>query len=81
MFTKSMVVFSTAIILGVAAMAPAVAAGSKGAKQSAAKQSFAQAFSSNPSNDVYLNGAHVGSDPDPRIRWSILKEARGKVGN
>jgi len=76
MFTKSMIVCSTAIILGVAAMAPAVAANSK-----AGKQSFAQAPSSNSSYDVYLNGQYVGSDPDPRIRWSILREVRSGSRN
>ena len=69
MFTKSMLAVSTAIILGVA-MAPATAASSNGA----------QTFSSNPSYDVYVNGQYVGSDPDPRIRSTIAREAGGKLG-
>ena len=33
--------------------------------------------SGNPEWDVYVNGQYVGSDPDPRIRWSIRQEAVG----
>jgi hypothetical protein len=28
----------------------------------------------NPEYDVYVRGEYVGSDPDPRIRWSLLEE-------
>jgi hypothetical protein len=28
----------------------------------------------NPEFDVYVNGEYVGSDPDPRIRWSLKQE-------
>lgn len=35
-------------------------------------------YSSNPEYDVYVNGDYVGSDPDPRIRWQIRREATGK---
>jgi uncharacterized protein YdeI (BOF family) len=31
-------------------------------------------YSSNPDYDVYVNGVYVGSDPDPRIRWSLKRE-------
>jgi hypothetical protein len=31
-------------------------------------------YSTNPEHDVYVNGTYVGSDPDPRIRWSLKKE-------
>ena len=31
-------------------------------------------YSTNPEHDVYVNGVYVGSDPDPRIRWSLKKE-------
>ncbi len=31
-------------------------------------------YSSNPAYDVYVNGNYVGSDPDPRIRWTLKKE-------
>jgi hypothetical protein len=34
----------------------------------------------NPGWDVYVKGAYVGSDPDPRIRWTLEKEARGGYG-
>ena len=27
-----------------------------------------------PSYDVYVNGEYAGSDPDPRIRWSLRRE-------
>lgn len=33
--------------------------------------------SGNPEWDVYVNGQYVGSDPDPRVRWSIRREAVG----
>ena len=29
------------------------------------------------SNDVYVNGQYVGSDPDPRVRATIQKEEMG----
>lgn len=31
-------------------------------------------YSTNPAHDVYVNGNYVGSDPDPRIRWTLKKE-------
>jgi hypothetical protein len=31
-------------------------------------------YSTNPAHDVYVNGVYVGSDPDPRIRWTLKKE-------
>ena len=31
-------------------------------------------YSTNPEHDVYVNGVYVGSDPDPRIRWSLKRE-------
>jgi hypothetical protein len=31
-------------------------------------------YSTNPANDVYMNGVYVGSDPDPRIRSSLKRE-------
>jgi hypothetical protein len=31
-------------------------------------------YSSHPSYDVYVNGEYAGSDPDPRIRWSLRRE-------
>ncbi len=34
----------------------------------------ASPYSSNPEYDVYVNGVYVGSDPDPRIRWSLKRE-------
>jgi hypothetical protein len=77
MFTKSLIVCSAAIVLAVSAMSPASAmsAGSK------AKKAFAQAPVTTSSNDVYLNGQYVGSDPDPRVRWTILREEKGRFGN
>ena len=32
------------------------------------------AFAHHPSYDVYVNGEYAGSDPDPRVRWSIRRE-------
>jgi len=31
-------------------------------------------YSTNPEYDAYVNGVYVGSDPDPRIRWSLKRE-------
>jgi len=31
-------------------------------------------YSTNAAHDVYVNGVYVGSDPDPRIRWSLKQE-------
>jgi hypothetical protein len=31
--------------------------------------------SSNPANDVYVNGKYVGSDPDPSIRSTLARDA------
>jgi hypothetical protein len=36
--------------------------------------------SGNPEWDVYFHGEYVGSDPDPRIRWTIRDEARTYYG-
>ncbi len=32
------------------------------------------AFAHHPSYDVYVNGEYAGSDPDPRVRWTIRRE-------
>lgn len=44
----------------------------------AAKVPSYSPYSSNPEYDVYVNGEYVGSDPDPRIRWSLRKEWIGR---
>jgi hypothetical protein len=36
--------------------------------------------STNPEYDVYVRGEYVGSDPDPRIRWSLRREAIRNYG-
>lgn len=33
-----------------------------------------------PEYDVYVKGAYVGSDPDPRIRYTLEREAKGGYG-
>jgi hypothetical protein len=33
-----------------------------------------------PEYDVYVKGAYIGSDPDPRIRWTLEREAKGGYG-
>jgi hypothetical protein len=58
------------------------------AKQSAKKKKVvavakphvrrASPYSTNPEHDVYVNGEYAGSDPDPRIRWSIRSEWIGR---
>ena len=35
---------------------------------------YGSPYSTNPAHDVYVNGNYAGSDPDPRIRWSIRRE-------
>ena len=40
----------------------------------------ASPYSSNPEYDVYVRGEYVGSDPDPRIRWSLREEAKRNYG-
>jgi hypothetical protein len=40
----------------------------------------ASAYSTNPEHDVYFRGEYVGSDPDPRIRWTLRNEARRSYG-
>jgi hypothetical protein len=32
-------------------------------------------YSSNPANDVFVNGKYVGSDPDPTIRSMLARDA------
>jgi hypothetical protein len=43
-------------------------------KAKAAKQVRRSPYSTNPAHDVYVNGVYVGSDPDPRVRWTIKRE-------
>ena len=31
--------------------------------------------SSNPANDVFVNGKYVGSDPDPTIRSTLARDS------
>ncbi|HET7681955.1 MAG TPA: hypothetical protein VFK79_17690 [Xanthobacteraceae bacterium] len=40
----------------------------------------ASPYSSNPEYDVYVRGEYVGSDPDPRIRWTLRDEAKRNYG-
>jgi hypothetical protein len=37
-------------------------------------------YSTNPEHDVYVNGEYVGSDPDPRIRATLVQEWRNRGG-
>ena len=32
-------------------------------------------YSSNPANDVFVNGKYVGSDPDPTIRSMLARDS------
>jgi hypothetical protein len=43
---------------------------------SVASSAFAgpKQYSSNPANDVFVNGKYVGSDPDPFIRSMLSRE-------
>ena len=40
----------------------------------------ASPYSTNPEYDVYVRGEYVGSDPDPRIRWTLRAEATRNYG-
>lgn len=40
----------------------------------------ASPYSTNPEYDVYFRGEYVGSDPDPRVRWTLRNEARRSYG-
>lgn len=40
----------------------------------------ASPYSTNPEHDVYVRGEYVGSDPDPRIRSTIRREAVRNYG-
>jgi len=31
-------------------------------------------YSANPSNDVFVNGKYLGSDPDPTIRSTLARD-------
>jgi hypothetical protein len=31
-------------------------------------------YSTNPANDVFVNGKYVGSDPDPTIRSTLARD-------
>lgn len=37
-------------------------------------------YSTNPEYDVYVRGEYVGSDPDPRVRWTLRQEATRSYG-
>ncbi len=41
--------------------------------QAQAPQPFSP-FVHRPEYDVYVNGVYAGSDPDPRIRWTLKRE-------
>ena len=47
---------------------------SKKAKTQKRVVRYGSPYSTNPAHDVYVNGVYVGSDPDPRIRWTLKKE-------
>ena len=79
-----------ATVLAVAAAAPAIAPGQQAQAQTYSKEQattkvkkakaakrvlrYGSPYSTNPAHDVYVNGVYVGSDPDPRIRWSLKRE-------
>lgn len=81
MFTKTIMVLSTALILGAASAAPAMSASSKARHVAAPAQSSTQftrtdgrRHSSNPANDAYVNGRYAGSDPDSQIRADLARD-------
>jgi len=51
------------------ALALAVAVATASSAFAAPKQ-----YSSNPANDVFVNGKYVGSDPDPTIRSTLARD-------
>jgi hypothetical protein len=52
----------------------------KPGKAAVSEQEPRRTYSTNPEHDVYFRGEYVGSDPDPRIRWTLRDEARRSYG-
>lgn len=80
MFSKTLFALSAAIALSAATAVPALSATSRmhtvgtWMSYAQAKTAHGRVHSTNPAHDVYLNGEYLGSDPDPRIRGTILRD-------
>jgi hypothetical protein len=77
MFAKTVLALTAAIAFTAAAAVPAMSATAK-ARTVTHTSSFAQVMpmrhSTNPGNDVYVNGRYVGSDPDRFIRQQLRND-------
>jgi hypothetical protein len=90
--TKILAATALAILIATPAFAQSKKAdGSKASKSYASyssgmramnrAQPWAPPYSTNPQYDVYVNGEYVGSDPDPRVRWTLREEERGRFND
>jgi hypothetical protein len=78
MNTKVIVAMVALVSLAAAIASPALAQRAAPRSNSGDYYGYSQSqgrqpHSSNPSNDVYVNGQYVGSDPDPNIRAQLQR--------
>lgn len=82
-------VISSALVLAGFAASPAFAATTHHSRVSAS-QGYSEAYDANASADrnltaggpaVYANGQYAGWDPDPNIRFQLMRDAGAQVGN
>jgi hypothetical protein len=57
------------------------AKGNRATKKAVTDARVSSPYSPNPEYDVYVRGEYVGSDPDPRVRWTLRDEARRHYGS
>ena len=97
MFTKAMIALSTAIAVSAVSTLPAIGKSSKVRAHRHAPTSIrvyapipppaygvradGRAHSSNPANDVYVDGIYAGSDPDPSVRLQLQMDPPWKRGH
>jgi hypothetical protein len=90
--TKILTATALALLIATPAFAQSTKAdGSKAGKSYASYTSGARAMnrerpwapppSINPEYNVYVNGEYIGSDPDPRVRWTLREEERSRFGD
>ena len=87
--TKILTATALALLIATPAFAQSTRAdGSKAGKSYASYTSGTRAMNRaqpwapspfiNPEYNVFVNGEYVGSDPDPRVRWTLREEWRGR---
>lgn len=87
--TKILTATALAILIATPAFAQSTKAdGGKAAKSYASavrvmnrERPWAPPPSINPEYNVYVNGEYIGSDPDPRVRWTLREEERSRFGD